>query len=44
MQLTVIDTVFIFKLGKETQNGDPGKYDSTKKVLKGEDAFFKNGY
>lgn len=44
MQLIVTETVFKFKLGKETNAGDPNKYDSLKEVLKGEDAFFKNGY
>ena len=44
MQLIVTETVFKFKLGKETDAGNPAKYDSLKQVLQGEDAFFKNGY
>lgn len=44
VQLTVKETVFRANLAKETDAVNPNKYLMTKEVLRGEDAYFKNGY
>jgi len=40
----VVETVFKIRLGKEIDPVNPKKYGALKDVLKGEDAYFKNGY